>query len=153
MAGGVELALTCDLIIASEQAIFGFSEVKRGLIAGSGGLLRLPQRIPVGIAMEYSLTGRHMPSQIAHQWGLVNTLTPAGLALDTAVELASEIAANAPLSLVVTKELVSLHAHPDDWDEARQDELLDQIVNSLDAREGAVAFSEKRAPVWQPLTQ
>lgn len=148
LAGGFELVLTCDLVVSSDEAVFGFTEVKRGLIAGSGGLLRLPLRIPVGIAMEYALTGRTMPASVAHQWGLVNQLVPAGAALPAALDLAQEIAANAPLSLVVTKELISRGAHPDDLATARQDELLELIVASDDAKEGAAAFAEKRPPIW-----
>ena len=148
LAGGFELVLTCDLVVASEEAVFGFTEAKRGLIAGSGGLLRLPQRLPVNVAMEFALTGRMMPAQVAYQWGLVNELVPAGTACSAALLLAQEIAANAPLSLVVTKELISRGAHPDEQATARQDELLGLIVASEDAREGAAAFAEKRTPVW-----
>lgn len=149
LAGGFELVLACDLVIASQEAIFGFPEVKRGLIAGSGGLLRLPQRMPVAIALEYSLTGGPLPAEVAHQWGLVNRLTAPGHALDSALELAMEIAANAPLSLAATKELVTRGAHPDEFAVARQDELLEVIVDSADAREGAAAFAEKRPPIWE----
>ena len=99
LAGGCEIALACDLIVASETAQFGLPETKRGLIAGSGGLLRLPQRIPRQIAMEYALTGRTMSAEAASHWGLVNRLTPAGAALDGARALANEISANAPFAV------------------------------------------------------
>lgn len=149
LAGGFELALACDLIVAAEDANFGLPEVKRGLVAGSGGLLRLPHRIPLAVAMDYALTGRLMPALVAHQWGLVSRLTGSGTALEAAVELATEIAANSPLALQVTKELIGRAGFPSASDTARQDELLQMVVDSEDAREGASAFAEKRIPVWK----
>lgn len=150
LAGGCEIALACDLIVASNEARFGIPEVKTGLIAGSGGLVRLPQRVPRQIAMEYALTGRMMTAAEAHHFGLVNTLTEPGKALDAARDLAREIAANAPLSVAMSKRIVN---EAGDWPAGeiwtRQRELLEEIIASDDAREGARAFSEKRRPVWQ----
>ena len=149
LAGGCEIALACDLIVAAENAQFGIPEVRRGLIAGSGGLMRLPQRIPRQIALEYALTGRPMPAVEARQWGLVNRLTPAGGALQGALALASEIAANGPLAVQMTKRVVT---ESPSWPSSemwpRQREILERVITSNDAREGALAFSEKRAPRW-----
>lgn len=149
LAGGCEMALACDLLVAADNAQFGIPEVKRGLIAGSGGLIRLPQRIPRQIALEYALTGALMPATQARQWGLVNRLTAPGEALQGALALARTIAGNGPLAVRMTKRIM---AEAPDWpvDEvwSRQRELLEQIIASSDAREGALAFSEKRAPRW-----
>lgn len=149
LAGGCEIALACDLIVASEAAQFGIPEVKRGLIAGSGGLLRLPTRIPRAIAMEYALTGKPMSAAEARQWGLVNRLTSAGEALAGALALAAEITANGPLAVAMTKRVIVESAGwpaADAW--PRQNEILERVIASNDAREGSLAFSEKRAPKW-----
>jgi enoyl-CoA hydratase len=150
LAGGFEIALACDLIIAAEDAVFGLPEVKRGLIAGSGGLLRLPRRIPAQIAMEHALTGEPIPAADAHRWGLVNRLVAPGCALAEACELAERIAANAPLAVRVSKEIV--RGAPQ-WTEqegfARQQSVLDEILASEDAHEGSRAFVERREPVWR----
>jgi enoyl-CoA hydratase len=149
LAGGCELALACDLIVAADDAQFGIPEVKRGLIAGSGGLLRLPLRIPRQIALEYALTGRLMPASEARQWGLINRLTVRGGALEGALALAGEIAANGPMAVAATKRVVTESpAWPAAEVWSRQNEILERIVVSNDAREGALAFSEKRAPRW-----
>ena len=149
LAGGFEIALACDLMVAAENAQFGLPEVKRGLMAGSGGLMRLPQRIPRQIAMQYALTGDMMTAVEARQWGLVNQLTPPGDALSVAKGLAHQIAANAPLAVQISKQVVAESLH---WSaETRwqhQNELLESIIHSNDAHEGALAFSEKRPPVW-----
>jgi enoyl-CoA hydratase len=149
LAGGTEMVLTCDLVVAAEDASFGLPEVKRGLIAGSGGLLRLPRRIPPLIAMEYALTGDPLSAPVAHRWGLVNTLTPTGGALAGAKALAARIVDNAPLSVQFSKELVRGAA---EWSESKawqvQDERLGTIIASRDAREGAKAFMQKRPPQW-----
>lgn len=149
LAGGCEIALACDLLVASETATFGLPEVKRGLIAGSGGLLRLPERLPRPLAMELALTGRMMSAEEAARWGMVNRRCPAGQALDAALTLAAEIAANAPLALVASKRLV---AEGPRWPAqelwSRQDALLEPVIASEDAREGARAFVDKRPPVW-----
>ncbi|GAB3667430.1 crotonase/enoyl-CoA hydratase family protein [Nocardioides korecus] len=148
LAGGFELVLACDLVVAAEDATFGFPEVARGLIAGAGGLLRLPARVPRAVALEYALTGRRLSAQVADRWGLISRLTPHGSALDAALELAAEIAVHAPLALRATKELVNRGGELSVADVARQDELLELVVASPDAREGAAAFAEKRPPVW-----
>ena len=149
LAGGFELALACDLIVAADNAQFGLPEVKRGLMAGSGGLLRLPQRIPRQIAMQYALTGDLMSAAQARQWGLVNLLTLPGEALGEAKTLAHKIAANAPLAVSVSKQVVSDSLHwPADERWQRQNDLLEIIIHSNDAKEGATAFSEKRPPLW-----
>lgn len=150
LAGGFELALACDMIVASETARFGLPEVRRGLIAGSGGLLRLPHRIPRQIALEYALTGALMTAAEARQWGLINRLVPAGEALTHAIELARQIAANAPLAVSASRDIVR---HATDWPAnerwARQTILLEKVLASNDAKEGARAFAERREPRWQ----
>lgn len=149
LAGGCEIALACDLIVASEEAQFGIPEVRRGLIAGSGGLLRLPRRIPPQIAMELALTGDLLPATEARHWGLVNRLVPPGQALQAARDLAERIAANGPLAVRVAKQVISESpTWPADQVWVRQRELLERVIGSEDAREGARAFAEKRAPVW-----
>ncbi len=150
LAGGFEIALACDLIVASGTACFGLPEVKRGLIAGSGGLVRLPERVPHQIAMECAMTGRMIEAAEAARWGLINRLCEPGTALAAARDLAAEIALNAPLSLAASKEIVTNAGR---WPEndlwARQTEILERVITSEDAREGASAFAEKRAPVWK----
>jgi enoyl-CoA hydratase len=150
LAGGCEVALACDLIVAASDAKFGIPEVKRGLVAGAGGLVRLPRRIPAGIAMELALTGDPLPAPDAHRLGLVNALTEPGKALDGALELAARIAANGPLAVAATKQIV---AQQHDWDMAdvwgKQEPIMRPVFQSEDAREGALAFAEKRAPIWK----
>jgi enoyl-CoA hydratase/carnithine racemase len=149
LAGGCEVALACDLIVAAEDARFGIPEVKRGLVAGAGGLLRLPRRIPPAIAMELALTGDPMTASEAHRYGLVNRLTEPGAALAGALELADRIAANGPLALAVTKQILT---GVPDWTMAQaweeQAAIMAPIFTSEDAKEGARAFAEKRPPVW-----
>lgn len=150
LAGGCEMALACDLIVASEEARFGIPEVKRGLAAAAGGLIRLPRRIPYAVAMELALTGDPMPAADALRWGLVNRLTPVGEALAGARELAARIAVNGPLAVRASKQVVARSADwtaEDMWQ--RQGEILGPVLASEDAREGAAAFAEKRDPVWQ----
>ncbi|MET8051760.1 crotonase/enoyl-CoA hydratase family protein [Streptosporangium amethystogenes] len=150
LAGGCELALACDIIIASEEAKFGLPEPKRGLVAGAGGVMRLPRRIPYHIAMEIALTGDHFPASRLYEVGLVNHITPVGEALAKAVELAKRIAANAPMALAATKRVIVESA---DWslDEMfkKQGEIINPVFGSKDAMEGAAAFAEKRAPQWK----
>ena len=149
LAGGFEIALACDLLVASENAVFGLPEVKRGLIAGSGGLIRLPQKIPRQIAMQYALTGDLMTASDARQWGLVNELTSAGQALAAAKVWAQKIAANGPVAVKMAKHVMSQSVY---WsiDElwTMQNQVLETVIQSQDAREGAMAFNEKRTPVW-----
>lgn len=149
LAGGCEIALACDLIVAANNAQFGIPEVKRGLIAGSGGLMRLPQRIPPQIALEYALTGQPMTAKVAAHWGLVNRLTEPGGALAEARALALEISQNGPLAVRMTKHIVSQSPNwPAEQKWPQQNEILERVISSNDAREGALAFSEKRAPRW-----
>jgi len=150
LAGGFELVLACDLVVASEAAKFGLPEVRRSLVAGAGGLLRLPKRIPYHLAMEIALTGEHYPASRLYEAGLVNRLVPAGGALDAAKELAGRIALGGPLALTATKRVIVESA---DWSSAeafdRQGKVITPVFMSSDAREGALAFAEKRAPVWK----
>jgi enoyl-CoA hydratase len=150
LAGGFEIALACDLIVASEEATFGLPEVTRGLVAAAGGLLRLPRRIPYHLAMEIALTGGRVSAARLQRAGLITRLVPAGQALDQARQLALLIAENAPLALEATKRVVVESA---DWPSAdafaRQNEITAPVFSSADAMEGAAAFAEKRAPVWR----
>lgn len=150
LAGGCEIALACDLVVAAEDAAFGLPEVRRGLVAGSGGLVRLPARIPRSIAMEYALTGDHLGAPDAHRWGLVNRLTPPGMALAGAEELARRIAANGPLAVRATKRIVTESpGWPASEVWSRQHGMVEAVLASADAQEGARAFAEKRLPVWR----
>jgi enoyl-CoA hydratase len=150
VAGGLEVALACDLIVAARGAKLGIPEVKRSLVAAAGALRRLPQRLPYGVAMELALTGDPIDAERAYELGLVNRLAEPGGAVDAAVELAAAIARNGPLALEATKATLQQQA---DWTEAefwqRQAELAEPVMRSEDAREGATAFAEKREPVWQ----
>jgi enoyl-CoA hydratase len=149
LAGGFEMVLACDLIVAAEGSEMGLPEVKRGLIAGSGGLLRLPGRLPFHLAMEYALTGERLSAAEAYRWGLVNRLVEPGTALEAAKQLAVAIAANAPAAVGVSKQIVAeagAAVAAEDW--ARQHRLVEEIVASDDAREGSAAFLEKREPRW-----
>jgi enoyl-CoA hydratase len=150
MAGGLEIALACDLIVASREARLGVPEVKRSLVAAGGALRRLPQRLPLGVAMELALTGDPISAERGYELGLVNRVTEPGGAVDAALELAAAIARNAPLSLAATKEIILRQR---DWSDeefwSRQSEISDPVFASEDAREGATAFSEKRDPVWK----
>jgi len=150
LAGGFELVLACDLVVASEEAKFGLPEVRRGLVAGAGGLFRLPSRIPYHIAMEIALTGEHFPAARLAAVGLVNKLVPAGQALAAARELAEKVALGAPLALAASKRVITESAGwPAGEAFARQSELIRPVFGSKDATEGAVAFAEKRPPVWR----
>ena len=150
LGGGFEIALACDLIVAGESAVFGLPEVKRGLVAAGGGLLRLPQRIPRNIATEATLTGRPLTAARCAELGLVNAVVPDGEALAAALELAAEIAANAPLAVRASKAVMAQAAEwPAAEQFARQETVIDPVRRSDDAREGARAFVEKRAPRWE----
>jgi enoyl-CoA hydratase len=150
LAGGFEVALSCDMIVASETARFGLPEVRRGLVAAAGGLLRLPRRVPYYLAMEIALTGGHFTADRLVQAGLVNRLVGPGQALAGARELAAEVAQGAPLALAASKRVIVESA---DWDSgeafARQNEVTRPVFVSADAMEGAAAFAEKRAPAWR----
>jgi enoyl-CoA hydratase len=150
VAGGLEIALACDLIVAGSGAKLGIPEVKRSLVAAAGALLRLPRRVPYGVAMELALTGDTITAERAYELGLVNRVTESGGAVDGALELAAAIAKNGPLALDATKATLQQQF---DWSEEefwqRQGELAGPVFASEDAREGATAFSEKREPVWR----
>ena len=150
VAGGFEIVLACDLVVATDTATFGLPEVKRGLVAAGGGLLRLPQRVPYQVALELALTGATLPAPRAHDLGLVNRLVAPGQALAAAVELAEVIARNGPLAVAATKKIVTAAR---DWPAeeffARQAPLAEVVRSSEDAREGARAFKEKREPRWR----
>lgn len=150
LAGGCEMALACDLIVAAGNAKFGLPEVKRGLVAGSGGMMRLPRRLPYHVAMEIILTGDMLGAERAHQLGLVNRLAEAGQTLEGALALARVIVENGPLAVQTAKSIVQQSL---DWDQEgmfdRQRPLIAHIFTSADAKEGATAFAEKRKPVWQ----
>ena len=150
LAGGFELLLACDLVIAGASARFGVPEVKRSLVAGAGGALLLAQRIPRALALEMLLTGDPIDAIRAAEIGLVNRVVDDGKALDAAIEMAERIAANGPLALIATKEIA--HCGGDwtadqRWDEAAR--LMTPVFTSQDAQEGARAFAEKRVPVWK----
>lgn len=149
LAGGFEIVLACDLIVASREAKFGLPEVRRGLTAAAGGLLRLQHRVPYHLAMELVLTGRMWPATEAAEVHLVNRLAEPGHALEVAIELAEEVAANAPLALAASKQVLVRSV---DWPLSdkfdKQEAWVDPIRNSADAKEGALAFMEKRAPRW-----
>jgi enoyl-CoA hydratase len=150
LAGGFEIALACDLIVAAEDASFGLPEVKRGLLAGGGGLLRLPTKAGLPKATEWALTGDRVGAAEAHAAGVVNRLVPTGQALSAALELAQQIAGNGPLAVQGTKRILSEGpGWPAEEAFARQWEIYAPIRESADAQEGARAFTEKRAPVWQ----
>jgi len=150
VAGGTELSLACDMIVASRSANFGVPEVKRGLAAAGGGLFRLPKRIPYQVAMELALTGDNLTAERAHVLGLVNHLTDDGEALNTALTLADKIARNAPLAVERTKQvIVKSVLWPDEEAFELQREILAPVSTSEDAKEGARAFAEKREPQWK----
>jgi enoyl-CoA hydratase len=150
VAGGLEIALACDMIVAARGARLGVPEVKRSLVAAGGALLRLPKLLPRTIAMELALTGEPMPAERAAELGLVNRLAEPGEAVATGLELAGAVARAGPLALAATKRILTEAA---DWPEReffeRQRAITDRVFNSADAREGASAFAEKREPVWQ----
>jgi enoyl-CoA hydratase len=150
LAGGMEVALACDLIVAAKGSKMGIPEVKRGLMAAGGALLRLPRRMPYHVVMELALTGDFFLAERFHELGLVNRLTEPGGAVEGALELAGELAKNGPLALVGAKQVLQEQwdwTNEDMW--AKQGELAGPIMGSEDAKEGASAFKEKRAPVWK----
>ncbi len=149
LAGGLELAISCDMLIAAEDAKFGIPEVKRGLAAAAGGLVKLPRQIPPRIAMELALTGDFISAARAAEIGLINHVVPSGTALDAAKELAAKIAANGPMAVAASKQVVAAQS---DWSQSemfkKQGEIVNPVFTSADAIEGATAFAEKRAPNW-----
>ncbi len=149
LGGGLELLLACDLIVADTSTQLGFPEVRRSLIAAAGGVMLLPDRIPFAIAMEMLFTGEPIDAHRATDLGLVNRLVPSGQSLETALNLANVVAANGPLAVVGTKEIVNRRREwpiADRW--RKQREISDPINRSDDAREGAAAFREGRTPTW-----
>lgn len=150
LAGGCELALACDAIIAADNAQFGMAEVKRGMVAAGGGLLYLPRQIPQRLALEMAMTGDSISGQRAAEIGLINRAVPAGQALAGARELAAIIAKNAPLAVAASKRVV---VESRDWSRSemfdKQSEILYPVFGSEDAIEGAQAFAEKREPQWK----
>jgi enoyl-CoA hydratase len=149
LAGGLEVMITCDLIVAADNTKFGIPEVKRGLAAAAGGLMRLPRQVPQRLAMELALTGDFIDAERAAAVGLVNRVVAAGSALEAARELAATICANGPLAVTVSKQVIS---ESSDWSAGemwhKQQELVLPVLTSQDAIEGATAFAEKRAPQW-----
>ena len=149
LAGGLELMIACDLVVASTGAKFGIPEVKRGLIAAAGGVMMLPDQIPERIAMELALTGDFIDAARAYELGLINRITD-GEALAAAKELAASIVANGPLAVRVSKQVIKQsRGWPMDERYTRQTQLIAPVFISEDAREGAAAFAEKRAPNWK----
>ncbi len=149
LAGGMELALSCDLIVANDKAQFGIPEAKRGLAAAAGGLIKLPRQMPWRIAMELALTGDFISAQRAYELGFINRVSE-GPALDAAKELAAKIAANGPLALAASKGVIrDSHSWTDDEMWTMQQEYVGPVFVSEDAREGAAAFAEKRQPEWK----
>ncbi|WP_151639268.1 crotonase/enoyl-CoA hydratase family protein [Noviherbaspirillum aerium] len=150
VAGGFEIALSCDLIVAAENARFALPEVRCGLVAAAGGLLRLPRRLPYHLAMELALTGDTIDAPRAASLGLVNRIAPPGEALAAALKLAEAIAENAPLAVMASKRIiVESGSWPTESLFSRQAAIVDPVVKSEDAQEGARAFAEKRAPLWR----
>lgn len=148
-AGGLEIALTCDLIVAARGAKFGIPEAKVGLFAAGGALLRLPRHLPYGVAMEMALTGAPITAEQAHDFGLINKLTEPGEALNTACELADRIARNAPLAIAASKQLIrQSHGVTEAEFWSLQSALVDSVFSSADAKEGSTAFAQKRVPAW-----
>ena len=149
LAGGLELMIACDLVVASTGAKFGIPEVKRGLVAAAGGVMMLPDQIPERIAMELALTGDFIDADRAYELGLINRITD-GEALVAAKELAASIVANGPLAVRVSKQVIKQsRGWPMDERYTRQTQLIAPVFVSEDAREGAAAFAEKRAPNWK----
>jgi enoyl-CoA hydratase/carnithine racemase len=150
VAGGFEVAIACDLLVAAKGAKLGIPEAKRSLVAAGGALLRLPRRMPYHVVMELALTGDPLPAERFHELGVVNRLAEPGTAVHVALELAAAIARNGPLALAASKAIIERQF---DWSAeemwARQGELSGPVFASEDAKEGASAFKEKREPVWR----
>jgi enoyl-CoA hydratase len=149
VAGGLELALTCDLLVAAKGAKLGIPEAGVGLFAAGGGLIRLQQRLPLGVAMEMAITADPITAERAFEYGLVTRLAEPGQALEVALELAERVAKNAPLSVAVSKQLISASVgltEEEFWE--LQKPLIPKVFTSEDAKEGPRAFAEKRAPNW-----
>ena len=150
VAGGLEIALACDLIVAARGAKLGIPEAKRSLVAAGGALLRMPRRMPYHVVMELALTGDTMPAERFHEFGLVNHLAEPGAAVDGAMELAARLGRNGPLALIASKQILQ---EQQDWSTGemweKQGAISGPVFGSEDSREGAAAFKEKRDPVWK----
>jgi enoyl-CoA hydratase len=150
LAGGLEIALACDLIVAARGAKLGLPEAKRSIVPASGGLLRLPRLLPRGIAFELALTGESITAERAHELGMINRLCEPGAALAAGLELATTLAANGPLAVAAIKRIL---VQSPNWSDSeffmQQAKISEPVLNSEDAREGALAFAERRAPVWR----
>ncbi|MFJ7308889.1 crotonase/enoyl-CoA hydratase family protein [Peribacillus frigoritolerans] len=153
LGGGTEIALSCDLVVASEKATFGLPEVKRGLIAAAGGLLRLPRQLPLKVALEKILTGDPIPASEALRWGLINRVVPHEEVVSASIALAEKICENAPLAVRASKDIVyrGLDTSLDHPSEAWKinDEYVKLFSTWEDVREGTRAFAEKRRPIWK----
>jgi enoyl-CoA hydratase/carnithine racemase len=151
LAGGTEIVLACDLVVASTEARFGIPEVKRSLVAAAGGLFRLPRKLPFNVAMELALTGDPIDAERAHHLGLVNRLCEPGAAVDTALELAEAICVNAPLAVRESRRLILESVAVDDDVEGvrRSGAAMMGLAATEDFAEGPLAFIEKRDPVWK----
>jgi enoyl-CoA hydratase len=150
LAGGFEIVLSCDIVVASETARFGIPEVKRGLMAAAGGLIRLPKRVPLAIALELAMTGDPIDAHRALQLGLVNRVVAPALVVDEAIDIANRIGENSPIAVRNSRRLVREAAElseEDGW--RRTNELVMPVFESGDSVEGATAFAEKRPPVWR----
>ena len=150
LAGGTEIALACDMIVCSDETVFGLPEVKRSLVAGAGGLFRLPRAIGMGPALEVIMTGDPLPAERAYQLGMVNNVVPADQVMDEARQLAARIIANAPLAVQASRR-VAVRAFMDDDDAlwSASGKEFQAIAQTEDYKEGPKAFIEKRAPEWQ----
>jgi enoyl-CoA hydratase/carnithine racemase len=150
LAGGFEIMLSCDLVVAADHATFGIPEAKRGLIAGAGGLIRMPKRLPLAIALEMAMTGDPIDAARALALGLVNAVVPSASLLHEALALADRIAANAPLAVRYSKSVMKRAAEVSESEGWKiNGEAAAVVFSSADAMEGPVAFAEKRAPNWQ----
>jgi enoyl-CoA hydratase/carnithine racemase len=150
LAGGLEIMLSCDLVVAADHAQFGIPEAKRGLIAGAGGLIRLPKRLPIAVAYELAMTGDPIDAARAYALGLVNHVVPAASVLDEAIALAERIAANAPLAVRYSKSVMRQAAELPEADGWKvNQEAVSVVFSSADAQEGPLAFAEKREARWQ----
>jgi enoyl-CoA hydratase len=150
LAGGFELMISCDMVIAADHAKFGIPEAQRGLVAGAGGLIRLPKLVPLAVAYEMALTADPIDAARAYELGLVNHVVPGEQVLDVAIALAERIAKNAPLAVRTSKSVMKQATELNETDAwAVNDEAFGMIGRSADALEGAVAFAEKRTPNWQ----
>jgi enoyl-CoA hydratase len=150
VAGGMEIVLACDLVVASTAARFGLPEVKRSLLAAAGAMFRLPRALPYNLAMEYALTGDPIDAATAHRYGLVNRLVQPGEAVDAALLLADEVNANAPLAVRATRKAILASTLLDDAAAFRlSGQLIGELYKTEDFAEGPRAFIEKRQPEWK----